>query len=433
MKLPARAQRVDRPTPGALSIELFREGEKAYLVVAPMLSPAIELRSSRPRGEPAAGLVLQLRKLLVGANLVRVRLAQGLVALDFDKGEAFTLLGDRRGEFALLRGGRTILGSRAIVDVEDAAPALDLAAFRADGETSLVDARKKADLDEKRRALLRAVQRERARLERKKRAIEGDLARVAEAARLRREAETLLLHRHAIERGATTVTLVAADGAEMTIALDPKFRPGEAIESRFKRAKRLERGAGIAEERLAMVERELAEIAETRARIERADVETLDAMATEWLREPATKTPGRRGEPSAPRVPYRRFRSRDGIEILVGRSAADNDTLTLHVAKPSDLFFHARGVTGSHVIVRRDRPEISVETLLDAATLAVHFSAAAKEPAAEVQYTERRYVRKGKGLPRGAVRLERERVVLLQMQKERLQRLLDTGERPSSR
>ena len=44
--------------------------------------------------------------------------------------------------------------------------------------------------------------------------------------------------------------------------------------------------------------------------------------------------------------------------ILVGRGAADNDALTLHVGRPHDLWLHARGVTGAHVIVplRRDEP-----------------------------------------------------------------------------
>jgi predicted ribosome quality control (RQC) complex YloA/Tae2 family protein len=204
------------------------------------------------------------------------------------------------------------------------------------------------------------------------------------------------------------------------------------VSDRFKRARRLERGEVIATERLAEVDRRIDALRHEIGRLEEADEHTLLAL----FEARPSQAPGapRRGKRAVPeRLPYRLFRSKDGLEILVGRSAADNDALTLHIARPSDVFLHARGVTGSHVIVRSDRAELPVETLLDAATLAVHFSAAAKEPTAEVQYTERRYVRKGKGLAKGAVRLDRERVLLLRMQRERLRRLLDEHERMSAR
>jgi predicted ribosome quality control (RQC) complex YloA/Tae2 family protein len=77
------------------------------------------------------------------------------------------------------------------------------------------------------------------------------------------------------------------------------------------------------------------------------------------------------------------------------------------------------------VIVPRERgSELAAESLLDAAHLAVHFSSARGEASAEVQHTERRYVRKPKGLAPGAVRVDRERVLLLRVEAERLKRLL---------
>jgi predicted ribosome quality control (RQC) complex YloA/Tae2 family protein len=68
--------------------------------------------------------------------------------------------------------------------------------------------------------------------------------------------------------------------------------------------------------------------------------------------------------------------------------------------------------------------------LLDAAQLALHFSDARGEASAEVTHTERRYVRKPKGSAPGAVTLDREKVLLLRSEPERLKRLLASERRP---
>jgi predicted ribosome quality control (RQC) complex YloA/Tae2 family protein len=114
----------------------------------------------------------------------------------------------------------------------------------------------------------------------------------------------------------------------------------------------------------------------------------------------------------------------------VGRGASDNDALTLRHSKPSDLWLHARGYRGAHVVIPMGRgEECPSELLLDAATLAVHFSAAAGEDRVEVQHTPRRYVRKPRGAAPGAVMVDRERVLVLRHEPDRLARLLASEER----
>jgi predicted ribosome quality control (RQC) complex YloA/Tae2 family protein len=432
MKLPARAQRVDEPAPGVLSLELFAASKKAYLLISPAASPALELRTSRPRGGSARPFVSQLRRHLVGARLVGIRVGARSVALELEGETALTLVGDRREGFALVREGRAIVGSRKAAPPDaDVEPLEDLAPFAAREAVSLVADAREADLEARRAEVRRALNKELARLERKRRAIEGDRDRAAQAVVLRAEAEALLIHLDRMVRGPGSVTLEFPDGVRREISLDPRRQPKDEVNDRFRRARRLERGEAIATDRLAEVERDIDALREELAAVDDADADALLGRLSRG-RSPNTRQSRNEKRPT-PRLPYRYFRSKDGLDILVGRSAADNDALTLRVARPGDLFVHARGVTGSHVIVRREHAEIPVETLLDAATLAVHFSAAAREPQAEVQYTERRYVRKGKGLATGAVRLDRERVLLLQMQKERLRRLLDEHERLSAR
>lgn len=104
----------------------------------------------------------------------------------------------------------------------------------------------------------------------------------------------------------------------------------------------------------------------------------------------------------------RQYLSSDGFEILVGRTANDNDQLTFKIARPNDIWLHAADYGGSHVVVRNStRKDIPHRTLIEAAQLAAHFSQARKNPKADVHYTERKFVSKIKGGKPGLVRLQR--------------------------
>jgi predicted ribosome quality control (RQC) complex YloA/Tae2 family protein len=128
---------------------------------------------------------------------------------------------------------------------------------------------------------------------------------------------------------------------------------------------------------------------------------------------------------AAPRRPYIEYVGAGGGKILVGRGAADNDRLTTKVARPHDLWMHARGVTGAHVVVPLVKgAQCPPELLVDAATLAVHHSDARGSDFAEVTWAERRYVRKPKGSPAGRVAVDREKVLALGADPARLRRLL---------
>jgi len=117
--------------------------------------------------------------------------------------------------------------------------------------------------------------------------------------------------------------------------------------------------------------------------------------------------------------------------VLVGRGASDNDELTLHVARPHDLWLHAKGQPGAHVVVRLTKGhEAPAELLVDAAHLAAHFSDARGEAVVDVTYVSRRYVRKRRGSPPGQVQVDREKVLVLRVDGARLASLLAREEAP---
>ena len=141
--------------------------------------------------------------------------------------------------------------------------------------------------------------------------------------------------------------------------------------------------------------------------------------------EPSTSE--RTGKPAekVERRPYRRYLSATGRPILVGRGSKENDELTFKVAKGNDLWLHVRGRPGSHVVVPMGKEEEpDQETLLDAATLAAHFSGERGERMADVAWTRRKHVRKPRGSPPGMVSVSGERGLLLRVEEERLKRLL---------
>jgi predicted ribosome quality control (RQC) complex YloA/Tae2 family protein len=124
------------------------------------------------------------------------------------------------------------------------------------------------------------------------------------------------------------------------------------------------------------------------------------------------------------RVPFRRYTSTDGLPIYVGRNARENDELTFGLAKSEDLWLHARGTPGSHVVVRLDKgSDPPPETLRDAATLALLYSDLKKSGKGDVIYTRRKWVKKAKGQTPGAVIVTQEKSLHVNLDRSRLDAL----------
>ena len=122
--------------------------------------------------------------------------------------------------------------------------------------------------------------------------------------------------------------------------------------------------------------------------------------------------------------PFRRFLSADGLPIFVGRNAQENEELTFRLAKSDDLWLHARGTPGSHVVVRLAKGvDPPPETLRDAATLALLYSDLKKSGKGEVIYTRRKWVKAAKREAPGAVLVTHEQSIHVQLDRKRLDTL----------
>lgn len=284
------------------------------------------------------------------------------------------------------------------------------------------------DLEELRAQTVRALDVQRKRLVRRRDAVGGDLARVAEAEDAARLAALAVPTIGAIPRGATQVQVVdyaTGEATERVVPLDASRSPREGLERIFQRAKRLRKGAPIGAARLRDVERAIAAIDGALTSVAIAQDEEAIVVARAAAKLPPLKEA--RVKPTQERKPpYRTFRTAHG-DVLVGRGAARNDELTFHVAKPYHLWLHVRGMPGAHVVVPLRRAEVCPSDLLvDAAHLAAHFSDARGESIVEISYVARKFVRKPRGAPPGAVTMEREKVLALRFDSARAEHLVAT-------
>ena len=108
----------------------------------------------------------------------------------------------------------------------------------------------------------------------------------------------------------------------------------------------------------------------------------------------------------------------------MGRNARENEALTFKMARSDDLWLHARGTPGSHVVVRLEKGANPLpETIKDAATLALQYSDLKNSGKGEVIYTKRKWVRKVKGQTPGTVTVTQEKTIFVQLDRARLVRL----------
>lgn len=407
----ARVRRVDVPEPDLIAITLaLGRTTTTLLLSASDAAPGLGLVDERPRGAPAGSLAQLLRKHLSGASIARTTTDRpGELRMTFRRGDeraSLRVCTRRRGAGIVLEdgSGRALGGApRGAESVTQgrAGPAepgdwpRDLDELRVAGAALL--ARRSRDEHRGRDAALRkALVRERARVVRRIAAIEGDLARSQGAAALRAEGTLLLSSLASVPAHASEVTLIDPEtGAPRRIHLDPARSVIDDAELRFVRARKLDRGAAIAQRRLDEGRAEARRFDEALLALDRGDVAPAEALAR------APRSAPRRGvaeEPAPPkRDPFRTFVLEEGTIVLVGRSARDNDALTFRRAAPEDEVFHVRGRTGAHVVLRHAAGRAAGDDARRAAAaLAAHFSAARGDTAVDVSAAVRRDLRRGK-------------------------------------
>ena len=216
-----------------------------------------------------------------------------------------------------------------------------------------------------------------------------ELERAGAAPRLRAIADALTL------LGAVPAPdeLTLADGIRERVPAKPGESAREAAERLYATARSMDRALELLPARIAALESEMAQRAP-------AAMETRQAT--------------RNSAKSLPTLPYRSYRSSNGLEIRVGKGAAANDALTFKASSPDDVWLHARDSAGAHVVLRwQEDGSPPARALEEAAALAAWYSKSRGAALVPVDWTRRKYVRRARGGAPGAVIVQRARTVMV--------------------
>ena len=110
---------------------------------------------------------------------------------------------------------------------------------------------------------------------------------------------------------------------------------------------------------------------------------------------------------------FRIFKLGEGFEVWVGKDSSANDLLTIKYTHQNDLWFHVRGSSGSHSVLKipKNSDSIPKEYIKAAASIAAFYSKSKNAKNVSVAYTQAKNVQKYKGAKSGSVTIKNEKIV----------------------
>lgn len=249
----------------------------------------------------------------------------------------------------------------------------------------------------------------RGQLDRCQRKLAMQLEELASAERMeeyRRMGEAINGNLYLLKKGMSEAVLPDwsdPEGGTITVPLDIRLTPSQNAQRYFKKYQKARSAREIAAQQRdkTLAEADYLEgmLLDVGKCVGESELEEIrqELVRSGYLK----KVTNRRQQRQLPRSKPYRYQSSDGIEILVGKNAAQNDRLTLG-AKPEELWLHAKDMPGSHVIVCCEG-EVPLNTLREAALLAAWYSKGQRSSLVPIDYTKRKYVKKPSGAVPGRV------------------------------
>jgi predicted ribosome quality control (RQC) complex YloA/Tae2 family protein len=222
----------------------------------------------------------------------------------------------------------------------------------------------------------------------------------------------ILTYASGLPAGRDSIALPPESGASV-VPLDPALTAVQNAQRYFEKARHARRARERAQTRIASLKERHTAIVSLLERIEtltsREDFENFMKTESDKLAALGIKSSRKAHE----EPPFRTFMVDGGFEVWAGKDNANNDLLTLKYARPHDLWFHARGVPGSHVVLRiaTGKGPPGKKAREQAAGIAAYYSKMRRAGMVPVTMTERRHIRKPKGAPPGTVLVAREETV----------------------
>ena len=261
-------------------------------------------------------------------------------------------------------------------------------------------------LNQKSASMLRMLKTQMERCEKKLAMQEEELASAQRMEEYRMMGEAINANLYQLKKGMKEAVLpnwFSQEGGEITVPLDERLSPSQNAQKYFKKYQKARSARETAAIQRDKTREELDYLEGMLLDLDKCAGESdLEEIRSELVRTGYMKRiTNRRQQRQLPQSQPYRFVSSDGIEILVGRNAVQNDRLTSG-ARPDEMWLHAKDMPGSHVIIQAEG-DIPRNTLKEAAVLAAWFSKGQHSSLVPIDYTRKRYVKKPSGAAPGKV------------------------------
>ena len=243
-----------------------------------------------------------------------------------------------------------------------------------------------------------------------------------EISRYKRTGDLLMSNLHNIVPGQRLITLdnYYEEGQRLTVELDPSLSPEKNAERYYEKARKKKRRLKVAKDEVESLERELAGVLKKLDALKAEnDPETLQSLL-----DAAAGGAGKVKERAAESIPGLTFYS-GPFTIHVGRTSRENDDILRRHVRGNDYWLHSRDTPGAYVFIKSIKGKsVPLDTLIDAGTLAVHYSKAKSSGRADLYYTQVKYLRRVKDGKLGLVIPTQEKNLSVTLDEVRLRRLL---------
>jgi len=221
--------------------------------------------------------------------------------------------------------------------------------------------------------------------------------------------ELITAYGYGVEPGAKSMqALNYYTNEEITIPLDETIAPMENAKKYFEKYNKLKRTAEALTVHLAETKESLDYMESVRLSLDMAQTENdLNLIKEELVESGYLRRHLEKGKKKPQKVKLTNtplhYLSSDGYHLYVGKNNLQNDELTFKFATGVDWWFHAKGIPGSHVILKTDGGEIPDRAYEEAAALAAYYSKSRDNDKVEIDYIEKKHVKKPAGAKPGFV------------------------------
>jgi len=226
-------------------------------------------------------------------------------------------------------------------------------------------------------------------------------------------ANLLLANIYQIKKGMGSIVVEDySNGESIEIKLNPKIEPNKNVDHYFEKSRDEKINFAKSIEIFEQSKAKYLELKDLQNEINKSEsLQNLNQIGKNLLGNKSKEKTKMEDE----KIKYKKYIVEQKYSVFVGKDSESNDRLTFNFAKQNDLWFHARGLAGSHTVLRIENTKevIPKSVIKKAASIAAFFSKGKTASLVPVSYTFRKFVRKSKGMLAGQVFITNESVVIV--------------------